>query len=66
MNTYQVVIDEIRVSHEKTVKPCWIADTKEKNGVVLRTKRTGPRKINCPPKWRPVIETALRKLSLIP
>ncbi len=65
MNTYRVVIDEIRKSHGKTVKPCWIADTKERNGVVLRTNRTTPRKITCPPNWRPVIESALRDLGLI-
>ena len=65
MNTYQVVIDEIRKSHGKTVKPCWIADTKERNGIVLRTNRPSPRKVACPPKWRPVIEAVLRKLGLI-
>ncbi|VWD48235.1 hypothetical protein BCO18175_07407 [Burkholderia contaminans] len=65
MNTYQVVIDEIKKSHGKTMKPCWIADTKEKSGVALRTKRTEPRQITCPPKWRPVIEAVLRKLGLI-
>ncbi len=36
MNTYQVVIDEIKTSHRKTMKPCWIADTKEKSGVARR------------------------------
>jgi hypothetical protein len=65
MNTYQAVIDDIKRSHGRTMKPCWIADTKERNGVVLRSKRMTPRKITCPPKWRAAIENVLRKLGLI-
>jgi len=65
MNTYQAVVDDIKQSHGRTMKPCWIANTKERNGVILKTKRTSPRKITCPPRWQPVIEAALRKLGLI-
>lgn len=65
MNTYQAVIDEIKGTHGRTMKPCWIADRKEKNGVVLKSRRTTPRKITCPPRWQAVIDNVLRKLGLI-
>lgn len=66
MNTYDTVAAMIRQSHGRVMKPCWIANVKELNGIALRSKRTTPRKIECPKEWRPVIEDALRKLRVLP
>lgn len=65
MNTYKAVIDDIKQSHGRTMQPCWIADTKEKHGIKLCSKRTTPRKHPCPAKWSPVIESVLRKFEII-
>jgi hypothetical protein len=68
VNTYRDLQILVKRTHDRVMKPSWIADIKEKNGlpVRLRGNRTGPRIEPCPDKWRPVIEDAMRKLGWIP
>lgn len=65
MNTYDAVRDRIRERAERVMQPCWISDVKERNGIRLRTTRTGPRKHPCPPQWQSEIEEALRYFGVL-
>lgn len=65
MDTYDAVRDRIRERTGRVMQPCWIADVKERNGIRLRTVRTGPRKHPCPPQWQSAIEEALRYFGVL-
>jgi hypothetical protein len=53
----------VKRTHNRVMQSCWIADVKEKNGLPLRSRRSGPRVKPCPDEWRPVIESAMRTLG---
>jgi hypothetical protein len=53
----------VKRTHNRVMQSCWIADVKEKNGLPLRSRRSGPRVKTCPNEWRPVIESAMRMLG---
>lgn len=66
--TYERIKDEVRRKHGKSVKPCWIADVKERYGLTRGPahNRKRPRANPCPDKVRPLIEDVLRQLGMIP
>ncbi|MFN8139198.1 MAG: hypothetical protein U0R49_05320 [Fimbriimonadales bacterium] len=70
MSTYKEIDAEFRRRHGKSVKPCWIADVKELNGVPLRQSARSvthaTRLHPCPDRFRTRLETVMRDLGAIP
>lgn len=69
MATYKEIADDIRGRYGKVMKPCWIADVKEKNGIRLkpakRQSESGNRKHPCPDRYRKWIEESLQRFGMI-
>lgn len=69
MATYEQIQVDIRKTHDRVVKNCWIADVKASFGLTQRKahnrisadSRTNP----CPAKWRPAIEDSMRRFKMI-
>jgi hypothetical protein len=70
MNTYKSIDARYREKFGRTVKPCWIADVKETNGIALRSMSTRPasfkRKHPCPGHLRAQVEEVMRELGVLP
>lgn len=69
MATYKDVQDDIKRRHGRTVKTCWIAHVKELTGLQPRKAANrisaAKRKVPCPPEFRPIIESSMRRLGLL-
>ncbi len=63
MATYRDIALWVKARYQITVQTCWIAHVKELNGLPLRSRRTRERVKQCPPKWRPAIEEAMRAVG---
>ena len=67
--TYEQLAAEVRRRDRRYVKPCWIADVKELNGLSPRrapNRFPGKRRTNPCPNWaRPLIERAMRRNGMI-
>ena len=70
MATYKQIQDDIRSSHGRVVKSCWIAHVKELNGLAPRQSpnRISPsqRKFPCPEEFRPLIEQSMKRMGMLP
>jgi hypothetical protein len=65
---YQKIQAEVKRVEGFTVKSCWIADVKEREGLPMRKapNRKGLDRLNpCPPEKRGAIESAMRRLRLL-
>ena len=65
MPTYRRIQEYVRLKYGYTVKTCWIADVKEREGLSPRrapNRRTGKRANPCPPDKLEPIREALRTL----
>lgn len=69
MASYKEIVKDIRERHGRVMKPCWIADVKEANGIQLRHGKrlteNGLRKHPCPDRYRLWIEESLRRFGMI-
>lgn len=69
-NSYYTIDTRFREKHGRSVKPCWIADVKEANGIVLKSMANRvpgfERKHPCPPAIRPHLESVIRELGVLP
>ena len=67
MATYGQVQAWVKLQYGFTPKDCWIAHCKELNGLPVRRshRRTGERKVKCPPEKRPAIEAAFRSFGML-
>ncbi len=65
MVTYKDIQDWARKNHGFTPKSCWIAHCKELNGLAVKTNRTTPRIVPCPPNKRVATESAFRHFGLL-
>lgn len=66
MATYDEIREVVKRKHPIYAKNCWIAHVKELNGLPLRSRRTSPRVVPCPDRWRSAVEDAMRELGMIP
>jgi len=69
MAKYREILAYIKQTDGRTAKTCWIAHVKELNGM---PGRAAPNRISasvrqnpCPPKWRPIIEEAMRHFGML-
>lgn len=69
MATYREIQDYVRQKYGCVVKSCWIAHTKELNGLRPRVshRRADPKRLvfPCPDKHRPMIEDAMRHFGML-
>jgi hypothetical protein len=69
MATYKEIQERIRKKHKITVRMCWIADIKRKDGLIIRKawNRINPRRIQdpCPESKKGFIEEALKQFGMI-
>ncbi|TKB57606.1 hypothetical protein FCL42_04855 [Ferrimonas aestuarii] len=69
MVTYKNIQEDVKASHNITVKTCWIAHVKELNGLPLRKANNriseNERKYECPNEVRPLIEASMRKFGML-
>lgn len=63
MSKNKALQDYVRAKIGRVMQSCWIAHVKEMNGLPVNSRRTGERQKPCPPKYRPVIEQAMRELG---
>jgi len=67
--TYAAIAQWIKQTHGFTVKPCWIADAKERCGIPLRDAanrvRAKDRKHPCPPSKFPILQAAFRRFGML-
>jgi len=70
MSTYKQIQEDVRVRHQRTVKPCWIAHVKELNGLEPRpapNRQSLTRRVyRCPDDARLQIEESMRRFGLLP
>ncbi len=68
--TYKEIQADIKKSHGRSVKACWIAHVKEMNGLSLKPApnraSSAPRKYPCPDWAKPLIEEVMRRQGMIP
>ena len=69
MATYKDIQQDVRDTHGRVVKTCWIAHVKELNGLAVRVAPNrqipGIRVYPCPPDVRPLIEASMRRLGAL-
>jgi hypothetical protein len=68
MATYPEIDRYVRRTAGFSVKPCWIADVKELNGLPVRrawNRARHERQVPCPPDKRPAIERAFQHFGII-
>jgi hypothetical protein len=63
MSKNKALQDRVRATHGRVMQTCWIAHVKEMNDLPVKSRRVCERQKPCPPKWRPVIEQAMRELG---
>ncbi|MCK5717189.1 MAG: hypothetical protein KAH77_06840 [Thiomargarita sp.] len=70
MLTYKIIQTEIKETHGRLVKACWIAHVKEMNGLPLKLSHnraaSEPRKYPCPDWAKPLIESVMQKHGMLP
>jgi len=69
MVTYKNIQDDVKGSHNISIKTCWIAHVKELNDLPLRKASNriseNDRKYECPEEVKPIIEASMRKLGML-
>jgi len=67
--TYKKIQDEIRQTHQITVKTCWIADVKRQHGKTRRIahNRINPKQVKypCPQDKQNIIEESMKRLGVL-